>query len=152
MAVVPQKKEKPAQRSDVVDMFSDNISATRRVSNTHTEELVIALCGPIGSPLHDVADAIEAKLEGIFGYSECRKIRLSDLIQQHAHKVGATIDLSSPFKKINSQIDVGNALRDKYGSGILAELAVHSIRSDRERFRQGRRRLQSMPLDASATS
>ena len=34
----------------------DNIA---EIKDTHTSELVIALCGPIGSPIHDVAKAFK---------------------------------------------------------------------------------------------
>lgn len=43
----------------------DNIA---EIKDTHTSELVIALCGPIGSPIHDVAKAFKKCLEKSFGY------------------------------------------------------------------------------------
>ncbi len=44
-------------KAGVKDLFS--VTPTREIlSSTHTEELVIALCGPIGAPLHDVADKL----------------------------------------------------------------------------------------------
>lgn len=129
----PQRKP-----SEVVDLFS-NGRVTDEISKTHTQELVIALCGPIGSPLHEVADAIESSLLDTFGYESCLKLRLSSFIDKHADKV-SRISISEggsiAFNKVNKQISVGNELRKKYGRAILAELAVNEIRVDREQSKQ----------------
>lgn len=127
----PQKKEE-VERKNVVGLFDSHTSTTKRISNTHTEELVIALCGPIGSPLHEVAQTIEDNLKNIFGYTDCKRIRLSSLIEEHAHRVETTIPANASYERVTSLIDAGNALRKKYGNGILAELAVHKIRLDRQ--------------------
>ena len=118
----------------VVDLFSSQRAATA-IEKTHTNELVIALCGPIGSPLHEVADAIKTMLADTFGYVQCTDIRLSSLISDYADKVGKKIQEKPGFDKIQEQIDVGNDLRSKYGSSILAELAVNAIRVDREKHK-----------------
>ena len=125
-------KEKPR---DVVDLFSSQRAAAT-ISKTHTTELVIALCGPIGSPLHEVASAIESMLVGSFDYEKCTKIRLSALISEYAAKVEKAIPAKPAFDKIQAQIDVGNDLRKTYGSSVLAELAVNSIRLDREKHKE----------------
>ena len=61
------KKAPRDKKSGVVDLFSAQKSS-ETIAKTHTTELVIALCGPIGSPLHDVAAALEAKLLNTFDY------------------------------------------------------------------------------------
>ncbi len=131
-AVKKAVKEKPPA---VVDLFSGQRAATT-ISKTHTTELVIALCGPIGSPLHEVASAIEEMLVGQFDYEQCTKIRLSALIAEYSAKVRKEIPTKAGFDKIQAQIDVGNDLRKNYGASILAELAVHSIRLDREQHKE----------------
>ncbi len=95
----------------------------------HTPELVIALCGPIGSPLHDVAEKLDHLLEQSHGY-ECRTIRLSKFIDdiQGLPPAGA-----SQFEKIRWRIDKGNALREKFGASVLADLAIREIASQREK-------------------
>lgn len=115
---------------------SDNSvnDSTKRVGETHTDELVIALCGPIGSPLHNVADKISDKLNQEFDY-ECKTIQLSHLIKEYASKVSNSIDEASAFKRIESLIETGNSLRKQYSASILAELAIHKIRIERERYR-----------------
>lgn len=118
----------------VVGLFGGQ-STTEMISSTHTEELVIALCGPIGSPLHNVGGAIERMLMDSFGYTDCTYLKLSDFIAEHAHTVDVPIPEDPAFDRIQSLITAGNALREKYGNGILAELAVHHIRMDRERHK-----------------
>jgi hypothetical protein len=62
---------------------NDRVDAKSLIKSSHTSELVIALCGPIGSPLHKVAAAFEACLKKDFGYDPCVILRLSELIEQH---------------------------------------------------------------------
>lgn len=118
----------------VTDLFSKSQS-TETISETHTEELVIALCGPIGSPLHEVANAIDQMLKDTFGYEKCTRIRLSQFIQDHAHRVDMEIPRSG-FKRIEAQIETGNKLREKYGPSILADFAVSSIVVDRQKHKE----------------
>lgn len=125
------RKTPKDKKAGVVDLFTAQKSA-ETIAKTHTTELVIALCGPIGSPLHDVATALESMLMDTFNYEKCTKVRLSKLIGDYAEKVGKTIPDKPGYEKIQAQIDVGNDLRAAYGAGVLAELAVNSIRLDRE--------------------
>ena len=74
-------------------------------------------------------------LADTFGYEQCTKIRLSSLIDEFAGKVVKQIPAKPGFDKIQAQIDVGNDLREAYGSSILAELAVNAIRLDREKHK-----------------
>lgn len=112
-------------------------SASRRFVNSSVEasasltpELVIALCGPIGSPLHETAEQICNALRE--HHYTCVNIRLSDLIKINAIKVGTLIDSSSRFKEIKSLIDAGDKLRENFGSDILAKLAIAKISGDRQ--------------------
>lgn len=127
------KKQSPKDQKDNPDLFTTN-STKQSIETTHTPELVIVLCGPIGSPLHEVSSAIESMLKDSFGYTECTQIRLSNLINEYSSKVGITI-APNGFEKINSQIDAGLALRNKFGASILAELAVNKISLDRQAYK-----------------
>lgn len=118
----------------VVSLF-DGQSTTEMISSTHTEELVIALCGPIGSPLHNVGRAIERMLLDSFGYTDCTYLKLSEFIAEHAGAIEMSIPATPSFDHIQTLITAGNGLREKYGNGILAELAVNHIRLDRERHK-----------------
>ena len=111
------------------------LESTSEISATHTAELVIALCGPIGSPLHEVATSIEDHLVKEFGYDECRVIRLSSFIKQYAK---AALP-ESGFALKQALIEEGDQLRKEYGHGILAELAIRDIAADREKAKEDAR-------------
>ncbi len=112
------------------DIFSD-VSTKEMLRSTHTQELVIALCGPIGSPLHDVAKKLGEILRAPFGY-DIRNIQLSQFIEDHANKTEKFINNSSPAERKLDLIRRGNEMRQNFGFSVLAELAVHKIRVDRE--------------------
>lgn len=115
---------------------SPKLKASERITNTHTQELVIALCGPIGSPLHEVAQSFEDILKTEFGYTECKKIRMSQLIDTHAKQVSISIPSQYGFDRVKAQIDAGNKLREQFGASILAELAINEICLDRDQHKQ----------------
>jgi deoxycytidylate deaminase len=52
---------------------------------------------------------------------------LSDFIKQFAKTVDCTVDESSEFLRVKSLIHAGDELRRKFGSGVLAELAIREI-------------------------
>jgi deoxycytidylate deaminase len=116
------------------DLFNGQ-STTQMIASTHTDELVIALCGPIGSPLHRVGESIQSILKESFGYTDSSYLKLSDFISEHAAAVGVSIPLEDGFNRTQNLIGAGNELRRQYGNGILAELAVKHIRVDRERHK-----------------
>jgi len=89
---------------------------------TFTEERVFALCGPMGSPVHEVACKLEELLTSKYGY-ECEIIKLSDFIKKHCKD----IDESSEYHRISSLIAAGNRLRNVNGSDVLAKLTVQRI-------------------------
>jgi hypothetical protein len=101
------------------------------LASTHTQELVIALCGPIGSPLHEVGDKLKEMLQRTFGYERCEVIRLSAFIVKHSEQAKKKIR-SDPEGRRNDLITIGDEMRRQYGHSVLAELAVNEIRVDRE--------------------
>lgn len=111
--------------------LSTSVDATGEAVSSLTPELVIALCGPIGSPLHEAARQIKNTLAE-FKY-QTESVRLSDLIRLNAGKVGQVVDSASKFHEIQSLIRIGDALREKYGSDVLAKLAIAKIGADRAR-------------------
>lgn len=110
-------------------VVGDLFNTTTKIHETHTSELVIALCGPIGSPLHDVSAALKTCLEEDFKYERCEVIRLSSIIRTFSKK---KIETDNRFNEIRSLISGGDDLREIHGSGVLAELAIHQISNDRE--------------------
>ncbi len=101
------------------------------IERTYTDELVIALCGPIGSPLHHVAARFKKALEERFGY-DCETILLSEFIRKHSSS-GSHVLGSYDRKK--DLIEKGNDLRRKHGHSVLADLAIDRIAKRREKSR-----------------
>lgn len=117
-----RRREKESSRS---------VDATGEVLSSLTPELVVALCGPIGSPLHESGEEFANGLAA-HGYSS-ERIRLSDLIATNAHHVGMEIQRTSGrLREIETLIAAGDSLREKYGSDILAKFAIAKIKADRE--------------------
>lgn len=106
--------------------LSNNTSELIR--STHTEELVIALCGPIGVPLHEVATDLRRMLTEEYGY-HCEDVRLSRLIQEYS----SGVVLQPEFERIQYLIAQGNDLRGKHGASVLADLAIREIARSRQR-------------------
>ncbi|MDF1528708.1 MAG: anti-phage dCTP deaminase [Sedimenticola sp.] len=121
---VPISGSKSSTGSD--DLFV----TTEMIKKTHTQELVIALCGPIGSPLHEVSEALKERLLQDFGYERCEIVRLSDFIKKHLPE---SIEETSRFENIKSLIKAGDKLREAHDPSILAEFAIHYISQDREK-------------------
>ena len=107
----------------------DLFDAKEKVQSTHTSELVIALCGPIGSPLHKVAETIKHSLENEFAYDRATIVRLSTLIENQSGKATA----NGEHQRIKKLIDLGDDLRNKHGASVLAELSINEIALDRQK-------------------
>lgn len=122
-----EKKPQPINQS--LKLVSNNIDSTYEATASITPELVIALCGPIGSPIHDTAIQIRDTLNS-FKYTT-ELVRLSDLIRLNTSLSGILIDNSSCYSKIDSLIRGGDSLRQKFGNDILAKMAIAKIGGDR---------------------
>ncbi|GLS15305.1 anti-phage dCTP deaminase [Hydrogenophaga electricum] len=118
-------------QSSVPSAQSRKVDATGEAAGSLTPELVIALCGPIGSPLHEAATQITNTLRE-FNYQTVT-VRLSQLIRLNSKKVDIAVDTSSKFREINSLIAIGDALRKEYGADVLAKLAIAKIGGDRNK-------------------
>jgi len=116
----------------------DNINSKdikTELNRTHTDELVIALCGPIGTDIHLTAKVLNHILTNKYHY-ECIEIRLSDLIKKHTPDTlvfneeveGHSVE----YKRLLALIKKGNHLRKEHGLSILAELAINEIAVQRE--------------------
>lgn len=106
-----------------------SIDATQEIKDSITPEIIIALCGPIGSPLHETAEQISFSLKK-YGYAPYH-IRLSDLIRINAPSANIDINESTSLNKFKSLISVGDKLREIYGSDVLAKLAIAKISAER---------------------
>ena len=115
----------------------DQESTITSLKRTVTDEIVIALCGPLGSPVHSVAEAVKDAITERHGYA-CTIIKLSDFIKENYSKTGleGAIPDGPRHERIERLIDAGDRLRANYGPSVLADLAISAIRVDRERHRK----------------
>ena len=108
--------------------FDDQkVENPKSIEDTYTDEIVISLCGPVGSPFDDVIKELEELITSKYSY-EVEAINLSDFIK--------TLNPGEFPKKKNFEyykglIDKGNELRLDKGNDILAKLAIHQIIGDR---------------------
>lgn len=118
----PESLKSTATHTKVVD-------STFEATASLTPELVLALCGPIGSPLHETANQISNALNE-FGYKTV-SIRLSELIRLNSGFADIEIDTSSRYSEIVTLIKTGDELRRKLGNDVLAKMAIAKIGADR---------------------
>jgi Deoxycytidylate deaminase len=126
--------ETPARALKSVGSSPDLLSksSTTTTASVLSDELLIALCGPVGSPIHKVASLFAAILTDRYGYEVKPSIRLSQLIQEHTESVPD----KPMFERINRLIELGNNLRQQYGASVLADLAISKIALDREQAKE----------------
>jgi deoxycytidylate deaminase len=103
-------------------------SVATSISERLSQELVIALVGPVGSGVSTAAGYIRDILEQDFGYNVCPIIKPSNIIRAEAHRVGITNIRESPIDLYISDMQTaGNRLREKFGGNYLAEKTVERI-------------------------
>lgn len=102
--------------------------AKDRIDQAMTPEIVVALCGPLGTPLHRVSEILKDLLTRTHDYKRVDEIRLSDFIRRHGHP-------KDP-RSITDLIDAGNDMRDHHGNSVLAQLAIRQIATVREQERE----------------
>jgi deoxycytidylate deaminase len=113
----------------------EKMSSIERVQSTHTQELIVALCGYIGTDIHSVSDTIKTILTDEYGY-ECDIIRMSEFIEKNSDKMDVAPELegkttSEEYLRIKNLIHNGDRLRKLHGNSILAELAIAKIGAER---------------------
>jgi deoxycytidylate deaminase len=124
-SIGPQVVSKPAVSP------GQTVDATFEATESLTPELVIALCGPIGSPLHETADQIKNALNE-FEYNTVQ-VRLSELIRINSDFTGVAIDTARRYSEIDSLIRAGDELRRQLGNDVLAKMAIAKIGADRKK-------------------
>jgi dephospho-CoA kinase len=115
--IVPKEAPVPSERTLATDI-SDRLS----------QELVIALIGPVGSGVSTSANYLSEILTQQFRYDVAPIITLSSFIRTEAHRVGMPTIPATPISTYIEQMQTaGNKLREKYGNNYLAEKAVEQI-------------------------
>ena len=77
-----------------------------------TQELIIAMVGPVGSGVSTTASIVSEIMPARFGYEARDIIKLSKLIDEDAHKVRRPKSIGLlPHDRIKHLQETGNALR-----------------------------------------
>lgn len=113
-----------------VNAQDDTRTSKQRVRDTHTNELIFALCGYMGSNIKSVSETIKFIIENDYGYS-CEIIKLSEFISLNKGPSSHSASGSSEYVRLKNLIEDGNQLRKTHNNAILAELAIKKIGADR---------------------
>lgn len=96
-----------------------------------TQELVIALVGPIGSGVSECAKIIQETLVKDYDYKTDPIKKASELIARYAAKVDVEVDPTRPFEKTEGLQAAGTKLREKFGPTVVMDLAIGEISAAR---------------------
>lgn len=99
------------------------------ISDRLSQELVIALVGPVGSGVSKAAAFLETALGQTFHYTVAPIFKPSAIIASEAHRVGRSPPSRQPYDKyIDEMQTIGNELRQKFGGNYLIEKVIERIR------------------------
>ncbi len=108
----------------------------REIKERLSQELVIALVGPVGSGVTTAADMLRAALDQEFGYVVAPIMKPSDVIRAQSGLVGiAAPQNSRTATYISDMQDAGNTLRENFGNNYLIEKLIEKIRIFRDSHR-----------------
>ena len=97
-----------------------------------SQELVIALVGPVGSGVSSAAEFLREALDSDFGYDVAPIMKPSDVIRSQVGLLGINAPASSRTATYISEMqDAGNRLRQRFGNNYLIEKIVEKIRGYR---------------------
>ncbi len=108
---------------------SQSNSTFEDIKKRRSPELIIALCGAIGSGIKTLKEHLASKLTE-HGYIT-KHVTISELIIEKLDSNGEISNLS-PFDRYTKLQDFGDSLRSSKTNGILAELAIEQIATLRE--------------------
>lgn len=112
-------------------------SAKEKIRNTLTDELIFGICAPIGSLREPVISEISNILKKDYGY-DVELLKLSDFIAKYTDiKKEKKLGETETYTFLMNKISGGDALREKYGPSILAEIAIHEIHISRHQEEKG---------------
>lgn len=92
------------------------------IKSRRSQELVIALCGAVGSGINKLQSTLRNELEE-HGY-HVEHIKLSSLITERSAENIEDLDKFDRYKKLQ---DLGDNLRKEHGHSIIAQLAIKQI-------------------------
>ena len=103
-------------------------SVATDIKDRLSQEMVIALVGPVGSGVSTAAAYVRDTLMQVFAYEVPPIIKMSDFIKAEAHRVGMQIPANLALSEyVDRMQTAGNTLREKYSGNYLAEKVVERI-------------------------
>ncbi|MEY2926223.1 MAG: hypothetical protein RL367_700, partial [Pseudomonadota bacterium] len=103
-----------------------------------SQELVIALVGPVGSGVSSAAGFLREILSGPFEYDVAPTMKPSNVIRKQCGLVGIAPPINSRTHTYISEMqDAGNKLRQRFGNNYLIEKIVEQIRTFRASNAEG---------------
>lgn len=121
---MPEARQLKIEDSDEPIKISKNLK--EHLENTITDELIIGLCGPIGTDIKYVSQKLKDLIQDSFNY-ECIEIKLSDYIKEQETFEKTTRN----FEYYDGIIKKGNNLRKNRGNDILSKYAINEIAKNR---------------------
>lgn len=112
------------------ELLEDDTKQTlaQSIDERRSQEIVIALVGPVGSGVTTTGKFIADILSQEYNYAVCPPIKLSEIIKAESHRVDITAPPTDPRDAyITTMQDAGNRLREKFGGEYLSEKAVERI-------------------------
>ncbi|HKU17501.1 MAG TPA: anti-phage dCTP deaminase [Steroidobacteraceae bacterium] len=129
MATNPQT---PQLKISIVEETPTRAASVDDLRARRTDELIIALIGPVGSGCTTCAKILGTTLSAVFGYEEVVHHKVSDVIIQNAAAVGTTWDSTTiRTERVRRLQDIGNSLRQKYQNDYLAAKVIEKIAEHR---------------------
>ncbi len=108
-------------------MEQGGATLAKKISDRDSQELVVALVGPVGSGVSTSARLIKEVLATEYSY-DVEVIKQSTIIAREASRVGLTNVPQTPLSAyIDAMQSAGNSLREKFGPNYLAEKTVEQI-------------------------
>lgn len=106
---------------------SDAHSSIPAIEDRSTEELIIAVVGPVASGCTKVAGLLSTIFQDDYGYTATR-YRLSDLIRPSVPLLGEELTLATEgARRVEDLQNAGNQLRRRFGKEYLAAKAIEQI-------------------------
>lgn len=119
------------QLVDDIDVVNES-GVAREIKERLSQELVIALVGPVGSGVSAAANILHATLDQEFGYDVAPIMKPSDVIRAQSSLVGIKAPENARTATYISEMqDAGNKLREKFGNNYLIEKLIEKIRGFR---------------------
>lgn len=116
-----------------IEQLAENKGKTtkEKIRNTLTDELIVAICSPIGSYKEIVIQTLTEILKDDYNYNVVI-IKLSDIIRQHSKtNISVKPGESEKFSSLMNKISGGDELRSRFGPAVLAEAAINEIHLSR---------------------